>query len=465
MQLSRRHFVGWMGAGVVTGTALAPLRSQAFPSDSNPSMRASIERALKNVKVPSLKPPFRLPVDWYQATVARLQAKLVEKGLRGVLCANGLNHNYLAGYFLTQTERPMFLFVPASGEPTFFHPGLDRDLVSTWWIKDHEWYFDFHHAGEYNKVQSKAGAKEDLWLWVAKGLAKRGYGTGKLGLDREAAPSLAKKLKDGLPEVEWVNLDDDLLHMRQVKTAEEIELTQKAIDLHDAMLEFARSCILEHGTAASDYDVRIATSEFGTRKLMEVLGSELDGRPHTGVGLALGFGCRTGVATAYPHPNQFFFRRIQKGDAIQVSSLIRIGGYGGEGYRACHIEPIPDLGKKMWEVHTEMTLKQAELCRAGMRCNQVAEAVLTIPINAGLEKYMYHRPAHGEGMEGHQAPWLALGDDTVLEENMMFSNEPGLYNPEGGYGYNHSNHVRVARERGVIMNKTPLTKEWCWLKL
>ncbi len=465
MELTRRQFAGFLGASVVTGTALAALRGQALPSDSNPSMRASIERALKNVKVPSLKPPFRLPVDWYRATVARLQARLVEKGLRGVLCANGLNHNYLAGYFLTQTERPMFLFVPASGEPTFFHPGLDRDLVSTWWIKDHEWYFDFHHAGEYNKVQSKAGPKEDLWLWVAKGLAKRGYGTGKLGLDREAAPSLAKKLKDTLPEVEWVNLDDELLHMRQIKTAEEIELTQKAIDLHDAMLEFARSYILEHGTGASDYDVRIATSEFGTRKLMEALAPELDGRPHTGVGLALGFGCRAGVSTAYPHPNQFFFRRIQKGDAIQVSSLIRIGGYGGEGYRACHIEPIPDLGKKMWEVHTEMTLKQAELCRVGMRCNQVAEAVLTLAINAGLEKYVYHRPAHGEGMEGHQAPWIALGDDTVLEENMMFSNEPGLYNPEGGYGYNHSNNVRVAHERGVIMNKTPLTKEWCWLKL
>jgi Xaa-Pro aminopeptidase len=465
MRVSRRRFVGSLVGGAIAGAAAGGLRLQAFPSENNPSLRATIDRALKTVKIPSLKPPFRLGESWYRATVARLQARLRDKNLAGVLCAGGLNHNYLAGYFLTQTERPMFFFVPATGEPTFFHPGLDRDLVATWWIKDHEWYFDFQHAGEYNKVQWKAGKKEDLWVWVLQALARRGYGKGKLGLDRERTPSLAKKFKETLPEVEWANLDEELLHMRQIKTPEEIELTQKAIDLHDAMLEFARGYILEHGTSATDYDVREATSEFGTRKLMQVLAAELDARPHTGVGLALGFGCRTGPATAYPHPNQFFFRRIQKGDAIQISSLIRIGGYGGEGYRACHIEPMPELGKKMWEVHTEMTLKQAEVSRAGTRCQEVAEKVLTLASSAGLEKYIYHRPAHGAGMEGHQAPWVALGDDTVLEENMMFSNEPGLYNPEGGYGYNHSNNVLVAKDRGIIMNKTPLTKEWCWLKL
>jgi Xaa-Pro aminopeptidase len=95
----------------------------------------------------------------------------------------------------------------------------------------------------------------------------------------------------------------------------------------------------------------------------------------------------------------------------------------------------------------------------------VAEATLAIAQKAGLEKYVFHRPAHGQGSEGHQAPYIALGDDTVLAENMTFSNEPGLYNLQGGYGYNHSNCVRVARERGVIMNKTPLTRDFCWLTI
>ena len=95
----------------------------------------------------------------------------------------------------------------------------------------------------------------------------------------------------------------------------------------------------------------------------------------------------------------------------------------------------------------------------------MAEATLAIAKNAGFEKYVYHSPAHGQGMEGHQAPYIALGDDTALVENMTFSNEPGLYNPEGGYGYNHSNCVLVTKDRGVIMNKAPLTREFCWLKI
>jgi len=42
------------------------------------------------------------------------------------------------------------------------------------------------------------------------------------------------------------------------------------------------------------------------------------------------------------------------------------------------------------------------------------------------------RPAHGAGMDGHQQPYLSLGDATVLAEGMMFSNEPGLDDPAGG---------------------------------
>lgn len=459
MSVTRRHFLGLAGLAGLAGTA------QAFPSEEHPARLRTIERELKRAQVPSLKPPWRLPVSWYQGTVGRLQAKLREKKLGGALLTSGLNHNYFAGYFMTQTERPMWLWAPASGEPTFFHPGLDRNLAETWWIKDHEWYFDFLHAGGFDQVVWEAGPEADLWKWVCEGLKKRGAGSGRLALDIEPAPSVARKLKDNLPEVEWVDWGKEVLHMRQVKMPAELELTQKAIDLHDAMLEFSRTFILEHGTEVRDYDVTITTTEFGVRKLMEAMGPDLDGRPHNGAGLALEFGCRTGRATAYPHPNQFFYKSIERGDAIQLAGWIKIGGYGGEGYRACHIAPVPELGKKMWEVHTAMTHKQAELSKAGTKCNEVAVGVLKLARDAGLEKYVFHRPAHGEGMEGHQAPWISPGDNTVLEENMTFSNEPGLYSPEDGIGYNHSNNIRVARERGEVMNKTPLTKEWCWLKL
>jgi len=420
---------------------------------------------IKPGNVPTLKPPFRLPVDWYQATVRRFQGRLEEKGLGGAIVADTLNRNYLTGTFLTETERPNYLFIPAKGEAVAFIPGLDRDMAGAWWIKDFEWYFDYPHTGDYNRITWKAGPKADLSIWMLKGIAKRGFANAKLGIDSEPAPSLLKKFHATLPKASLTDISKDLLRMREVKTPEELELIQKAIDLHDAMLAFAREFILANGARVTDFDVGHATQEFGTRTLMAAVGNEIDGRPHKGVGVNLGFSCRAGVATAYPHPNQFFYARLARGQAVQIAAGIRIGGYGGEGYRALHIAPMNDRQKKMWEAHTEMTLKQAELSKAGVKCQEVAQAVLAIAQKARLEKFVYHRPAHGEGMEGHQAPYLALGDDTPLVENMTFSNEPGLYDPEGGYGYNHSNCVRVEKTRGVIMNKTPLTREFCWLRI
>ncbi len=448
--LSRRRFVQSLGIAAGVGGFIRPSSGRA---------------EIKPGDVPSLQPPFRLPAEWYRGTVKRFQTRLAELGLSGAIVSDVLNRNYLTGIFLTETERPNYLFIPAKGEPTAFLPGLDRDMAASWWIKNFEWYFDFPHAGEYNQNVWKAGPKEDLFVWMLKGLAKRGYGSAKLGMDREALPSVAKKFKETLPSASLSDVSKVLLGMREVKTPEELALMQKAIDLHDAMLAFAREFILSHGTQVTDFDVRRATEEFGTRTLMAAMGSEVDGRAHHAVGISLGFSCRAGVATAYPHPNQFFYAGIRRGQAVQIASVIHIGGYGGEGYRALHIAPMDDLQKKMWEVHTEMTLKQAELSKAGARCQEIGEAVLAIAHKAGLGKYVYHRPAHGQGMEGHQAPYLALGDDTVLAENMTLSNEPGLYNLEGGYGYNHSNCVHVGKDRGTIMNKTPLTRDFCWLKI
>ncbi len=442
MRLSRRHFLG------ATAAAVADRLYSQTPAPPSP---------------PSLKPPFRLSQDWYRATVGRLQAKLRDQKLDGIIVSDENNLVYLSGLFARRTERLIWMFVPAKGEPSLFYPGLDRDLVTTWWIKDGEWYFDYPHSGEYNRVVWAAGPRADLEQWMLQGLAKRGFGSSRLALERDPSARDLKKMQETLPEAKFSAHPDLILGMREIKTPEEIELTQKSIDLHDAMHQFARNFILQHGTSVTDYDVSHAAERFGAETLFKVL--KVDGRPHTGVGVRIGISCRTGVATAYPHPNQFFYSRIQKGDAIQVSGGNRVGGYGGEGYRAMQIEPMDDRRKKMWEVHTEMTLLQAELCKAGAPCNQIGEKVLAVARRTGLEKYVYHRPAHGAGMEGHQAPYLSLGDATRLVENMMFSNEPGLYDIERGYGYNHSNNVLVARDRGRIMNKVPLTKEYCWLKL
>ncbi len=48
---------------------------------------------------------------------------------------------------------------------------------------------------------------------------------------------------------------------------------------------------------------------------------------------------------------------------------------------------------------------------------------------------------------------------------MNFSNEPGLYDPENGFGFNHSNNILVAEGGGVQQGTAPCNKEWCFLDL
>jgi Xaa-Pro dipeptidase len=462
-RMTRRAFLASLGVSASLGH---PSPFRRWRGSETLSLPLAFGSDLGREPVPQvtpLSPPFRLSESWYRQTVKRLQDRLAERGLDGIILKDRWNIIYVSGLFHTTTERPFWLFVPTRGEPIFFYPGLDKDLVNTWWIKEGEWYFDYPHAGPFNTLAYKAGPKADLLQWMLKGLARRGFGRARLGIEEEVGPTTMKRMQDALPEARFEVAGDLLLRMRMIKTPEEIELTRKAIALHDRMLAFARDYILQRGTDATDFEVRHRTEEFATHELMKLM--QPTGRPHQAVGVSLRFGCRAGVATAYPHPNQFFYARIRRGDAVQIAAVITIGGYGGEGYRALHIEPMTDHHRKLWDVHTEMVLKQQELSKAGVRCQEVAEKVLEIAVRARLERYVYHRPAHGQGMEGHQAPYIAPGDDTILEEGMMFSNEPGLYDPENGFGYNHSNCVLVTRERGVALNQTPLTREWCWLKL
>jgi Xaa-Pro dipeptidase len=410
-----------------------------------------------------LQPPFRLREDWYRWNVSRLQEKLLEHGLKGILLNNIWNIIYFSGLFHTNTERPFWLFIPARGKPVFFIPLLDRSLVETWWIEDYEWYFDFPHHGPFNERTFDAGSPADLYEWLLSRLSDRGIDRGLIGFDQHPGDDILHKVSTHLPGVDVKIIGDLCLSLRMIKTPDEIGLIEKAVHFQDHILEYGRALLLKFGTKVTDFDIRHEMERYGTQLLMKWM--NLDGKPHQGVGIDMWVSCRAGATTAYPHPNQFYYRRIQKGDAIQLVGFVHIGGYVGEGYRALQTHPMSDLQKRVWEVHTRMTELQIELCIAGTPCNYIASRVLNLAKDAGMEEFLYHRPAHGVGMEGHQPPCVSLGDETVLQEGMVLSNEPGLYSPKHGWGYNHSNTILVGKEKGVLLNKVPMTKEWCWLDI
>ena len=241
-------------------------------------------------------------------------------------------------------------------------------------------------------------------------------------------------------------------------------MTQRVYNYFSDIHAWTRDYILQYGTDLTDFKVKMAAMEYGTDLIMKDI--KRDGHPHTAVGVRVGIGCRSGIGNAYPHPNQFHHNKIKKGDSLQVSGVVRIGGQGGELYCPYQVAPWTSEMEKMWEVMAEGSQMQIRMSSVGTRCQDIAKAVHEYQLQNGMQKFLYQRVAHGEGMEGHQEPYIALGDETVLEKNMTFSMEPGLFYPKGGYGYNPSDMVVVAEGTGYNMGRVPnLTKEWAVLKL
>jgi Xaa-Pro dipeptidase len=466
---TRREFL--RGSGVtVLGAAVAPTCYAGSREGPVPPMqeagRGSAGMLVQNLGHPQPATFDRLPLAWHQATVRRLQEKLGQRGLDGILIENRWNIIYFTGLFHTTTERPFACFIPTRELAVYwFYPRLDAELVKSWWFTDGDYYYDFPHTegGFPDQGKVAVGPAVDLLEWMLKGIARRGFCDKKIGLDGPPAAKTLERMRQILSKAAFEDVGDICTKMRRVKTREEIALTQRACDYFSQIHAWTRDYILKHGTDLTDFKIRMAATEYAHDLILKDI--KQDGHPHTGVGIEISIGCRTGVGTAYPHPNQFHYNKVKKGDSLQVAGSVKIGGCGGELYVPYQIAPWDADREKMWEVMAEGAAMQVRLSKSGTRCQEIARAVHEFQLKNGMQKYLYQRVAHGEGMEGHQEPYVALGDETVLEEGMTFSVEPGLFNPEGGYGYNPSDMVLVARDKGIAMGSVPLTKEWCFLKL
>lgn len=466
---TRRDFLKTSGAALVGGAVLSACSRDtdavaASSRGTDPPNSASL--LVKNPDHPKPAAYDRLPLDWHKATVGRLQQKLGDRGLDGILITDRWNLIYYTGLFHTTTERPFACFIPTRELALhWFHPGLDLALVKGWWHTERDYYYDFPAAAGGYPDQGKVaiGPAVDLVAFQLDGLKKRGFGDKKIGLSEPPSARRLAHMQKILPNATFEDADDICIGMRRTKTPEEIALIQRALDYWSRIHAFGRDYILQHGTDKTDFDVAMACRQYGVDLIMKDI--RRDGHPHTAVGIDVNIGCRTGVGTAYPHPNQFHHNRIRKGDSIQISGVVRIGGHGGELYAPYQLAPWNAEREKVWDVMAAGSMMQVRMSKAGTRCQDIAKAIHEYQLKNGMQKYLYQRIAHGEGMEGHQPPYIALGEETVLEEGMTFSMEPGLFYPEGGYGYNPSDTVLVAKGKGVAMGSKPLTKEWHFLKL
>ena len=71
-----------------------------------------------------------------------------------------------------------------------------------------------------------------------------------------------------------------------------------------------------------------------------------------------------------------------------------------------------------------------QAARPGVKAHVLDDAARAVITEAGYGDYFVHRTGHGLGTTVHEPPYITASSQTVLEEGMVFSIEPGIYLPD-----------------------------------
>ena len=117
------------------------------------------------------------------------------------------------------------------------------------------------------------------------------------------------------------------------------------------------------------------------------------------------------------------------------------------------IGPVSDEQKRMFDHMLALQDTALKAIQPGKPCLEVDKAVRAYYVKHDLMDYWKHHVGHAIGIRYHEAPFLDIGDDTVIQPGMVFTVEPGLYSSSMG-GFRHSDTVLVT-EDGIETLVTP----------
>ena len=100
--------------------------------------------------------------------------------------------------------------------------------------------------------------------------------------------------------------------------------------------------------------------------------------------------------------------------------------------------------QKVYDVVLEAQQTAIKKAKIGMKASKLDSIGREIIEKAGYGKYFVHGVGHGVGLDIHEYPNISSKSDFVLEENMVFTIEPGIYLP---------NELGVRIEDTVVLKK------------
>jgi Xaa-Pro aminopeptidase len=363
----------------------------------------------------------------YSERLGNVRALMKRSGLDFLVVGPSADLVYLTGANHRPSERFAALLLPQQGPASIVVPAFEAAslpalpsevAVRTWGESDNPTHLAAGIIAE--SIHAEPGGAD-----VTIGVGERLWAIFLLRLQAE------------LPRAGFTPATAVLSQARLVKTAAEINLLAKAGALADAaFLEI----IKQPFAGRREIDV-----SFQFAKLMEAGGLTVSDTPIVG----------SGPNGASPH-HHAGTREIQRGDAVVLDFFGTYEGYFADCTRTVWVGSAPEPGSE--EINVYNTVMQAQeagvqSARPGMTCEGLDAVARDVISQAGYGEYFTHRLGHGIGLDGHEPPYLVQGNDTVLQDGMAFSVEPGIYLP-GRFGVRIEDSVALVNGAALRFNNT-----------
>jgi len=240
--------------------------------------------------------------------------------------------------------------------------------------------------------------------------------------------------------------EPDFSHRKRIiKTEEELVLLAKAAKLGARAFKTFASRIAEEGFGKDEYALTYmakgALSGYGKY--------DLSFDPIVAIN----------ANAAKPHATPTN-KKLKKGDLLLVDAGLKYKRYCSDRTRTVFADgkfafkTRQHFSKKKIQKVYDTVLKAHDnavaKARSGMKAKEVDALTRSIIEKAGFGEYFVHSTGHGVGLDIHEMPYIASKSETVIEDGMVFTIEPGIYIP-GEFGIRIEDMVAMTNGKAEIL--------------
>ncbi len=344
----------------------------------------------------------------YQARMAKARKLMDEKGLDFLFLTQAENIIYFTGYrtiLFSSKFRPFLAVVPKDSDPVLILPLLEGGVGAKV-----SWYDDIRLWGGLPGL-----AGEDPLAVAVDVIKEKGLAKAKAGVEMSTGQRLAmtyeqfSDLRSKLPDLEFVDCAPVIWGTRIIKSQKEIEYLREAGRIT---------------SVACNAAVEASREGVSELEIQKVLGATMmrEGADVPGFLVIASGPERYNMINPYATTRTF-----KKGDMVNLDIGAIYKGYWSDMTRGYFIGQVSDEQKAFFEAALEIFQAAVAQVRPGAKVSDVDRAAEETIVRLGYKENMFHRTGHSLGLEVHELPSVAPGDETILEPGMILAVEPGIY--------------------------------------